>query len=1061
MNTVRKLRYVLFALCCLLGQTFTALAQDRQIKGRVISEQDGTPLAFVTVLVKGTQQGASTTEEGRYEIKVAAGQTLVFSFMGFNTKEVLVDAQTEINISLSPKVNSLNDVVVVGYGSQSRATLTTSISKLDTAVLKNRPYANVASALQGSVSGVRVQTTSGQPGAAPRVIVRGGTSINNPNGAAPLYIVDGVIRADLNDVSADNIASMQVLKDAAATSIYGARGANGVVILTTKSGAMGKADISYRYNIGFSDFNRRFNFASAQDFIYFNRLGIAATGQVNPTQLSRLTMATGSGTGNDLTNRTGFTVMFLTPENEHKLQEGWKSMPDPLDPSKTIIYQETDWQDVLFRTGITQQHYLSYSAGTEKVRMFGGVGFLNDEGVALGTGYKRFNADLSADAKIRDNIKVFSRVNFSNAQDNQVYNINNIFERSIGLPSTAKLYYEDGTLAPGQNRSMGNPLYHLDKYKTKNNLNRLSLSVGGEWAIIPELKFEPSASLYMVQGINNAFQMAYYNTPTQFVDTRDASASHSLYLQKQFDGVLTYTKSFSAHNFQAKGGISYYDRINYGLSAAGRGASTDLIPTLNASAEPVSVSSNTSKQVIAGYFGRITYDYNGKYLFEVNGRYDGASNLGANYKWGLFPGFSAGWNVHKEQFWSESLNRYLSTLKLRASYGVNGNISGLSDFHAQGQYSVGSRYNGLAAIQNERLANQDLQWERSATLDFGVDIGLFNNRVSLVMDYYRRVTDNLLTNLDLPHYTGFASILTNLGSLENKGFEMELSADLLRPENDLKVKVGVISSFVKNKILKLPANGNEFNRVGGIYIYDPVRGDYVWAGGLQEGQPLGDQYAYKQLSVYATDAEALKGPIDMVIPLANKTKYGGDVNWQDMDRNDTIDTRDRAYVGNIYPKWTGGFNTTVSYKNFSFTARTDFAIGHTIYNYTRAQYIGQFQGDINIVDEVKSSWQQQGDVTNIPRYYWADQTVRSNIFRGNSQYYEKGDYLALRELTFSYTLPASLAGRIGMSNARFYATGSNLHYFTAYKGLLPEEGGEERGRYPVPRSFILGVNVNF
>ncbi len=1049
----------MLALLYLPGLSFTAGAQERLVKGRVTSGQDNAPLSFVTVQVKGTQQGASTDEQGRYQLRASTGQTLIFSFMGFDSKEIVLAEQVEVNVSLEPKVNNLNDVVVVGYGSQSRATLTTSISKLDTAVLKNKPYANVATALQGAVSGVRVQTTTGQPGAAPRVIVRGGTSINNPNGASPLYIVDGVIRADLNDISADNIASMQVLKDAAATSIYGARGANGVVILTTKTGAMGKADISYRYNIGFSDFNRRFDFASAQDFIYFNRLGIAATGQVNPTQLSRLTMATGSGTGNNLTNRTGFTVMYLTPDNEHKLQQGWKSMPDPLDPSKTIIYQETDWQDVLFRTGITQQHYLSYAAGTEKVRLFGGVGYLTDQGVAIGTGYKRFNADLNADANIRDNVKVFSRVNFSNSQDNEVYNINNIFERSIGLPSTAKMYYEDGTLAPGQNRSLGNPLYHLDKYKTGNNLNRLSLSVGGEWAIIPELKFEPSASLYMVQGITNAFQLAYYNTPTQFVDTRDASAGHTLYLQKQFDGVLTYSKSFSAHNFQAKGGISYFNRVNYGLSASGRGASTDLIPTLNAAAEPVSVSSNTSRQIIAGYFGRLTYDYSGKYLLEVNARYDGASNLGNNYKWGLFPGISAGWNVHKEQFWTAG--RTLSTLKLRASYGVNGNISGLSDFHAQGQYSVGARYNGLAAIQNQRLANQDLQWERSATFDVGLDAGLFNNRISIVADYYRRVTDNLLTNLDLPHYTGFASILTNLGSLENKGFEIEVNADLLRPESEVKVNVGLVSSFVKNKILKLPPNGNEFNRVGGIYIYDPKRNSYVWAGGLQEGQPIGDVFAYKQLSIYATDAEAKAGPVDMVVPLANKTKYGGDVNWMDIDRNDTIDTRDRAYVGNIYPKWTGGFNTTVTYRNFTLTARTDFAIGHTIYNYTRAQFIGQFQGDINILSDVKNSWQKQGDVTDIPRYYWADQTVRSNIFRGNSRYYEKGDYLALREVTLSYKLPASLISRVGMTNARVYATGSNLHYFTAYKGLLPEEGGEERGRYPVPRSFILGVNVNF
>lgn len=1055
----------LLAWCvALLLASVPVLAQQRNVRGVVTSALEGTPLPFASVAVKNTQRGVTADAEGRFEISVATGQTLVFSYSGYQSREQVVGPQSDISVRLDPGVNTLNDVVVVGYGEQSRSTLTTSVSKLDPMALKNVPFANAASALQGTVAGLRVQSTSGQPGAAPRIIVRGGTSINNPNGAAPLYIVDGIIRADLNDINPDNITNLQVLKDAAATAIYGARGANGVVLVTTKSGMAGKAQIGYRYNIGFSDVNRLYDLASARDFIYFNRLGIAATGQANPAQLARLTLPTGSGTGNDLTNRTAFTTQFLTPQNEYKLREGWQSMPDPLDPSKTIIFAETDWQDVLFRTGVTHNHYLSFSGGTDKARLNAGVGFLTDQGVAITTGFRRFNADVSGDLKIRDNISAFARVNFSNSSDNQVFNINQIFERSIGLPPTAKLYYEDGTLAPGQNRGIGNPLYHLDRLQNRNNLNRLTLSAGGFVGITPELSFEPLASLYVVQGITSSFQASYFNTPTQFVNTRDATAAHSLYWQKQFDGVFTYTKRFGLHNVQAKAGASYYDRRNYSLSAAGRGASTDLIPTLNAASTPVSVSSFATNQLILGYFGRITYDYDGKYLLAANARYDGASNLGANNKWGLFPGVSLGWNLHREAFWTPVADA-VSTLKLRASYGVNGNIGGLGDFQSQGQYQVGAIYNGNAAIQNQVLANQNLQWERSSTVDLGLDLGLAKNRVNVVFDYYRRVTDNLLTNLELPQYTGFTSLLTNLGSLENKGVELELNASLLAPQSPLKWTVGVVAAYNQNKILKLPPNGNPNNRVGGILIYDRASGQYVWGGGLQEGQPLGNLYGYQQVSIYATDEQARSAPLDLIIPLANKTKYGGDVNWLDNDRNDTIDTRDRVYMGNIFPKWTGGFNTNVSYKNFSLYARTDFALGHTIYNYPRAQFVGQFQGDIGINTEVLSSWQKQGDVTDVPRYYWADQAVRNNIFRGggggNSRFFERGDYLAIREVTLSYNLPTALIERLRLGSVRLYATGTNLHYFTAYQGLLPEDGGEDRGRYPVPRSVIFGLNLTF
>ncbi|WP_226332645.1 SusC/RagA family TonB-linked outer membrane protein [Echinicola marina] len=1035
------------------------MAQEINIKGTVIDANTGESIPGVNILVEGSTKGTVSDLDGNFDITADKGQVLVFSYIGYVSQNITIANETTLTVSMETDSKQLEEVLVIGYGEQSRETLTSSVAKLDKKVLENVPFANAASALQGTVSGVRVQTTTGQPGAAPRIIVRGGTSINNPDGATPLYIIDGVIRNGMTDLNPDDIESLQVLKDAAATAIYGARGSNGVVIITTKTGKVGKTSVTYRYNISASEMWNRYDMASARDYIYFNRKGVLATAEKHPEHLFRLDLASGFGVGNDLSNNTAFTPQYLTAENEYKLNEGWQQMPDPVDPSKTIIFAETDWQDVLFQTAISQNHYINVSGGSEKARFDLGVGYLDNEGVAINTDFKRFTTRMNGDIQVNDKLGVYGRLNFSSSSDNQVYSENQLFQRALGLPPTTKLYYEDGSLAPGRNRSMGNPMYHLNRRKALNVTNRATLSGGANWEIFKDFTFEPMASLYFVQATNNSFQKSYYNGPTQFVDSREASSSNSIYWQKQFDGVFSYHKGIGLHNFQFKLGGSYFDRKDYGASASGRGAASDLVPTLNASAEPTAVSSSLSQQVIIGYFGRVNYDFDKKYLFSFTARYDGASNLGANNYWGFFPGVSAGWNLHREDFWS-NMPEQLSSLKLRASYGVNGNIGNLSDFHAQGLYSVGNRYYDQAAIQNNRMANQDLKWERSGTFDLGLDMGLFNDRVTLIADYYNRLTDNLLTNLELPQSTGFSSILTNLGSLRNEGVEMEIFAAIIQ-NKDFSWNLSTNASYNINTVVELPENGNENNRIGGVLVYDPVLGQYTWKGGLQESGRLGDLFAYQQLGIYATDQEAAEAPYDALIPGTDKSKFGGDTHWADLDQNDSIDSRDRVYAGNIYPKWTGGFTNTLNYKGLSLTLRTDFALGHTIYHESRARFNGQYQGDIGILEETTTSWQEQGDVTNIARYYWADQLAQNNSFRGNTFYYEKGDYLAIRELTLSYNLPKAWTEKLKIGHIRTYFTGTNLHYFTSYTGLNPEDGGTDSGRYPIPRSFLFGVNVNF
>lgn len=1054
-----------FLLCCvLLVMLCVSKGFTQTIITGTAKDARGETLPGVSVKLKGTSEGVSTNTSGNYSINIPqVNGILVFSFIGMQNQEVEISGRKVIDVTLLESIASLQEVVVVGYGSQSRETVTTSISKLDTKVLANVPFANVASALQGALSGVRVQTTTGMPGAAPRIIIRGGTSINNPDGAGPLYIVDGVIRSNINSIDQSDIESLQVLKDAAATSIYGARGSNGVVIIATKSGKSGKAVIDYRYDMTLSDNVEKYDLLSAKDYIYFQRLGIyrSATWGNKPAQLSILSSASSAGTGNDLTNKTAYTTQYLTSENQHKLKDGWQSMPDPIDPTKTIIFDDFDFQNNSYRTGVSGNHSITTSGGTEKGTFSAGLGYLNNDGIVITTNYKRLNGHINGDYQIRDNLKVFGRLLYASRQDNNPTNANT-FGRSIGLPPTAKYKFEDGTLAPGQASGLGNNEYHLNTVDNKNVGDDLTLAFGAKLKILPGLSFDPQVSWWQTSGDARNFQKAFWNGPLSYVVSRAATSSYSKSLQKQADGVFTYIKTIkNSHNLEAKAGFSYYGSDSNSLTASGRDAATDLIPTLNASALPVSVSSTETEQLIYGYFGKINYDFNQKYLLSINARYDGASNLGDAYKWGLFPGVSVGWNVHKEEFWS-SLPANLLKLKLRASYGVNGNISGLGPYTAQGQYNVGSQYGGFAAIQNTVIANSELQWEQSKTLDFGLDLGIFDNRVNIMFDVYRRETNNLLASLALPQSTGFSSTLTNLGSLENKGIELELNTRIMPLTSGFQWDLGFNISKVSNKILKLPYNGVENNRVGGVQVWDQKTGAYVWKGGLQEGGTMGDYYTYKMLGVYATDAEATSAPIDNLNPLTDKKVYGGDAIIADLDGNQILDTRDQVYAGNIYPTWTGGFSNSFNYKNIGLYIRTDFTLGHTIYNYTRGTLIGQFQGDNGLSKDLLRSWQKQGDVTDIPAFVYADQQVRNKLYRGgggNTMFYEKGDYLAIRELTLTYDLPKTLLKRAKISGLRLNVTGHNLNYFTKFSGLNPEFGGQDSGRYPISRNIIFGLNV--
>jgi len=1076
----------------LLLATISAFAQQT-ISGKV-TDASGQGIPSVTVMIKGTKNGTSTSPAGAYSIKANKGDVLVFSFTGYLTQEINIQEQSSINIKLLEDSKGLDEVVVVGYGTQNRRSVTNSIAKLDKEVLANTPRSNAASALQGTVPGLQVVTASGQPGAAPAILLRGGASINSPG--APLVIVDGVIRS-LSDISSENIESIETLKDASATAIYGARANNGVILVTTKTGKAGSSQIAYKFTGGYNQERKGYSYMGAGDYIYYTRLGYLNAGRT----LAQANASRGLGLSTNAADLASFDIRTYIPGTT-VLPDGWQVLNDPY--GGQIMYKDHggEVEDLVFQDTYTKDHYVSASGGNDKGKYFAAFDAFNEDGVIVGSKYKRYTGDINGSYKIKPNLEISSGVTLStSSQLGTIGGEVNTLYRSLAIWPTFNPWIDEAkTIAnPGNSASDGNPLYWLGRLDRSNEVNRVVANAAVKWDIIPGLYFKATGNAYLFESLDQSFQKSTQTYAQIFANsgsstTRTSGSTFGRDFQTQYNGILNYTKSFGKHNFNVMGGGEYFDVKSYGSQVLGQNAPTDDIPTANASTTFAAGNNYTTRTEykIQSAFGRFAYDFDQKYLFTAVFRMDGASSLAKDNRNGFFPGISAGWNVHREAFFKDSkISQFISSLKPRISYGQNGNIAGLGRYETQGVYSLQGNYNGSAGFLNTGIINSELRWEKSKTTDLGLDMGLLNDRITVIFDYYNRKTSDLLTNLDLPSYTGFSSFRTNLGTFQNKGVEIGVDARIIS-KGDLKLNAGANASFVKNKILQLPFNGNANNRQGGLQIYDPAVGQVVWVGGLQEGQPLGNIYGYRQVSIFKDAAEiaavagnrtdAIAGITGPNLPAGTNGRITpGDVNWEDVNGDNIIDTRDQVYLGNIYPKWTGGFNFNASYKGFGLYNRWDFALGHTIYNDLVARTLGNYQGTFNYLDLQAQAWSPTNTDTDIPKVYYADQVAGSkqnytranngnSVLNGNnSRFYEKGDYLCLREVTLSYDLPKGLLQKSKFfNNAKIYVTGSNLLYITKFSGPSPEPpvsggsiNGIYAGTYPTPRTFIMGVQLGF
>lgn len=1128
MNLKTTYRTMLLCLFGLLLATCLQAQTTRQLTGKVLSDDDKQPLPNVTVLLKGKNVATETTVEGDYIIAVDGGDVIQFRMMGYVMQEMPVETAATLDIFLKPDVSALNEVVVTGYGSASRTKITSSIAKLDAKVLETGMRANPAQALAGTIAGVRVSTATGRPGSIPTITLRGGTNFDGSG--SPLIVVDGQVRGSLSDINPDDIESMEVLKDASATAIYGARASNGVVLITSKRGKDGVSSITFKAKTGFNFLNIPYNYLNAEDYIKWTRLGVVEAIKNGTATSSMLSGVGPRGTGNlykdangvvldgNFDSRAVWSTMRLNDSNRELLQanDGWKTMKDPVKTNETgaydpngshadLLFKDFNYGDYAFKSpAISQDYNIGMNGGNAKGGYYANLGYYNEDGLSLGTFYRRLTFTLNGDYKIKSWLKSESSLNFARAnwRDQTLQNGEaNYWGRMLSAPPTMRGTNANGELILGRDASDGNPVLNFDKYKRKNQSDKFTFGQSFRADITEDLFIKAGGILMYDEAVAESFNrdfrigiMSTTNPNTGWNRDRASSAGFDRIIRQTYNAVANYKKAFSGKSFiDAMIGGEFYQEATNGFSAAGRLAPTDDFQDLGLTindANTRAIDSYHTRERIISAFGRLNYDYDGKYLASFTVRRDGYSRLIGDNQFGTFPAISAGWLMHREDFMA-STQSWLSFMKLRASYGKNGNIgigtnNGIGVYELQGSYGSQTAYNGSIGFLQTGVANPNLKWEKSNTVEGGVEMGFFNNRITTNIAVYNRVTTDKIASVILPTSSGIASIRTNNGSMRNRGVELEGVFKAVQ-KKDFTAQIGANAAWNKNKVLKLPFNGNENNRQGGQRIYDPKSGRTVWAGGLQEGQEFGEVFGFVSDGIIRTPEDLSRyNKIDIA---AGEVQYGaaagkrvasealiaskglnrstyiatqlGDMMWKDLDNNDTIDTRDMVSLGRTIPRWTGGINAQVRWKNFSLFARMDFALGHIQMDFQQMWSLGSFQGEFNATDLVKDTWTPDNPDARYPRYTWADQLNSKNFDRPSSMFWVNSSYLSFREVSLSYTLPAAWLQKAKLGGLTVTATGQNLGYLTNRMLALPERTGSQNSAYTIPTSLIFGVNLTF
>lgn len=1032
--------FLLFLLCSML--TF---AQAVKVEGTV-KDATGNSIPGVTIMVKGTKKGAATNELGRFSVSAEKTDILVFSFTGFTTKEEAVGPRTTIDVTLLENVSTLNDVVVVGYGTQKKRDITGAISSITAKTIEEKQPISIFDALQGAAPGVRVMSNSGAPGEEQDITIRGLSTLSD-GGVRPLYIVDGVTMDNINAINPKDIQSIEILKDAASAAIYGSRSANGVIIITTKRGDDGKPKIDVGFLRTYNKLSNRVPQANRLERQMFDRRG---------------------NIGLD---------------------------PKPDDSTSFARNADNDYQKLITQTAVRNQVDVGISGGTKALSFYSSLQYLDEQGIVLNSYAKRFTLRSNVDYRPGKRLSMATRLNFS-YQDKNNINEGNVIRQALQRPPGMALYLPDGSYIYN-NGGRRNPIAEAFLRKDISKIYKGVLFQSFDFKLANPLTLHADVSADVELTRRSTFNSKLLDTNSPQVSS--GSDNTVVPVRTQGNLYLSYQRKFKdVHNLTAMAGMNFEKNNLDTVNIAGRLYVTESVETLNAAGQLTLTDIYTTGTVnaLVGFYGRLAYDYKGRYLLNATVRRDGSSRFGTDMRWGNFPSVSVGWRFSDEPFLNIGKNSILTDGKIRASWGITGNQA-IGNFDAVQQFVFGQYYYNLVSgvRTNERLGNSNLQWEETAQSDIGIDLTFLNGRVVFVADYYVKNTTDLLYDAPLPLEVGFpGKVRTNTGSIQNKGIELGITMYPISTKN-FTWMTSVNWTQIRNKITSLP---------GGDYI------DGIWYVG--EGREAGNFYGYEYQGIYqydesnaytedyrtrltpqfqkdaqgnviiqknmkpiltgykTPDGKAYTGDVKQLTTNGFISK-GGDVIWANIpdakgELNGNIGNEDRKIIGYGQPRWSLGWSNSLSYKRFqlSFTFYGNF--GNSIYNENRRN-LASFSNS-NTTPEphfIRNMWKYPGQITD--SYLGGDKTA-DNFRRGNSQFLEDGSFVRLQTARIVYGLPAHLLRRLHMQQMSVSVYGNNLLTWTDYTGFDPEvsqrsvlKPGDDPGKFPRKREIGMGLNVTF
>lgn len=989
--------------------SLTLSAQNHSVSG-VVKDKKGETLIGVTAIVKGTTNGTVSDIEGRYSISsVSANDIIVFSSIGYMNKEVSIDNRSIIDVILEEEDQILNEIVVVGYGTQKKSDLTGSVVSVKADDMNAIPTSSVAEMLRGQAAGIVVTQNSARPGGGSDIVIRGKKSLTGGN--SPLFIVDGVPVTSIDDFNSQDIESVEVLKDASSQAIYGARASNGVILITTKSGADNKTVVDFSTYVGTQQLKRNFDFYSGDEWIQLKR------------EANRAYTMEADGT---------YATEYLGGDPVDGVYPGDESLFGNMHPN-LVDRNFTDWEDLMIKPAIQQKYDLSVRTGNEKTKITTSIGYFDQKGMVKPSSYNRANARFNLNQKISEKVSIGVNTSYTSSKRKQEDGSFNKFITQSPLlnPTDA-----DGALLPMLADSKWNPIWNNKNMINEMETNRLMMNVTFDWKIIKGLNYRLNASL----NSRESERGIYLNSKHEKGSTSGGDATLQLDNTKDYllENIFTYDYRINTTNKFDVTLVQSVNTINEKRTKmSGYGFTTDDLgyDNIGAASKTDPVARSIIPRNLASYMGRLRYNLAERYLFSASARIDGSSVFGANNKWGVFPAASFAWRISEEQF-MQSNSHWLSNLKLRVSYGDVGNQA-ISPYQSQGlvdnyfmQFGNGDALVGY--LPGTQLSNPDLKWETTSSLNLGLDFGMLRNRISGALEYYYSVTKDLLVNRSINETSGYSSQLVNMGEVLNEGVELTLNFVPVRV-NNLTWNIDLNFATNKNEILAL---------TGELDVDGKLKNDL--ANNWFIGHNIDAYYDYEFDGIWQMDDEIPDyGP--------NYKPEPGDIRVKDINNDNVIDSEDRIIIDRS-PDWTGSLSSTVKWHNIDFSF--DFytvqgGIRRNSYLYD-SNSGGDLHGNLNGIKV--DYWTLENPSNSAPRP--RDATI--SYFSSLS--YQDASYIRLRNLSLGYSFSEKLMTPLNISNLRVYATATNLWTQTKFKSYSPETSA---GGYPEPKTFVIGLNVSF